>query len=167
MNLLAASDQQQLDHDGYLVLERIVPPNYVKAMRDRLEELFLVTEQEHRGTLIVGGLVEDEVFDAAWLHPRVLAAVRHVLGDGVRLTGVSSRGIQPGYGQQALHVDVLNVHCGHSAVHNLSNGPRHAIFTAFWRRDSPMLLLDALPVADPNPKILARFRADVQSLLKG
>ncbi len=105
MNLLAAREQQQLDHDGYLVLEGIVQPNRVEAMRERLEELHLVTEQKHRGTLIVGGLLEEEVFDAAWLHPRVLAAVRHVLGDGVRLTGVSSRGIQPGHGQQALHVD--------------------------------------------------------------
>ncbi len=235
MDLLAASEQQQLDHDGYLVLEGIVQPNRVEAMRERLEELHLVTEQKHRGTLIVGGLLEEEVFDAAWLHPRVLAAVRHVLGDGVRLTGVSSRGIQPGHGQQALHVDwseglggepgvwygchaicalvdftrdngatrvvpgshrnpwilktrhdprkphpaqrqllgpagtifVLNVHCGHSAVHNASNGPRHAIFTAFSRRDSPAVLLDAIPVADPSPKTLARFSADVQAILKG
>src|SRR5262249_20693352 len=86
MELLAASERQQLDDDGYLVLESIVRPNHVRAMRDRLEELLLVTEQEHRGTLIVGGLLEEEIFDAAWLHPRVLAAVRHVLGDGVRLT---------------------------------------------------------------------------------
>jgi hypothetical protein len=53
MGLLTASERQRLDDDGYLVLEGIVPPEPVKAMRDRLEELLLVTEQEHRGTLIV------------------------------------------------------------------------------------------------------------------
>jgi hypothetical protein len=73
---------RQLDDDGYFVLERIVQPNRIKAMRDRLKELLLVTPQEHRGTLIVGGLLEEAVFDAAWLHPRVLATVRHGLGKG-------------------------------------------------------------------------------------
>ena len=233
MDLLATSERQHLEDNGYLVLEDIVQPDRVKAMRYRLEELLAVTEQEHRGTLVVTGLLEEEVFDAAWLHPRVLAAVRHVLGDGCRLTGVASRGIQPGHGQQALHADwgkqgmpgvwygchaicalvdftkdngatrvvpgshrnpkmlntrhdprkphpaqrqligaagtvfVLNIHCGHSAVHNASNAPRHAIFTSFSRRDSPLLLAYALPVADPSPVILARFNADVQALLKG
>jgi ectoine hydroxylase-related dioxygenase (phytanoyl-CoA dioxygenase family) len=232
MDLLATNEREHLDRDGYLVLEGIVQPDRVKAMRDRLEALLAATEQEHRGTLIVGGLLEEEVFDAAWLHPRVLAAVRHVLGDGCRLTGVASRGIQPGHGQQALHADwgkqgvpgvwygchaicavvdftkengatrvvpgshrnpkmlntrhdprkphpaqrqligaagtvfVLNIHCGHSAVHNASKGQRHALFTCFSRRDSPLLLADALPVADPSPKTLARFSVEVQALLK-
>jgi ectoine hydroxylase-related dioxygenase (phytanoyl-CoA dioxygenase family) len=235
MDLLTPSEQQRLDDDGYLVLEGIVQPNHVKAMRDRLEELLLITEQEHRGTLIVGGLLEEEVFDAAWLHPRVLAAVRHGLGDAFRLTGAIARGIRPGHGQQAIHADwsdglggepgvwygchaicplvdftkdngatrvvpgshrnprmlktrhgphkthpaerqligpagtvfVVNIHCGHSAVHNASNEPRHAIFTGFSRRDSPVLSLNASSVVDPSPKILARFDAAVQAVLKG
>jgi ectoine hydroxylase-related dioxygenase (phytanoyl-CoA dioxygenase family) len=74
-------------------------------MRSRLEELIAVTAQDHAGTLIVGGLLDEEVFDAAWQHPRVLAAVRHLLGDEYRLTGLASRGLRPGHGQQALHVD--------------------------------------------------------------
>ncbi len=64
-------------------------------------------------------------------------------------------------------VFVLNIHCGHSAVHNASYGPRHAIFTAYSRRHSPVLLLDALPVAEPSPEVLVRFIADVQAILKG
>lgn len=230
MNLLAKSERQQLDDDGYVVLRDVVQANRVKAMRHRLEELLAVTNQDHQGTLIVAGLLEEEVFDAAWLHPRVLAAVRQVLGDDFRLTGVASRGLRPGHGQQALHVDwggqgtpgvwygchaicplvdftadngatrvvpgshrnpwmlktrhdpkkphpaqrqligaagtvfVLNIHCGHSGVHNATNQPRLAIFTNFSRRDSPLLMLD--PVPDPSSKILARFDADVQTLLK-
>jgi len=105
MDILTARERQQLDADGYLALERIVEPRHVKAMRTRLEELLAVTEQDHAGTLIVGGLLDEAVFDAAWLHQRVRAAVRHVLGDESRLTGVGSRGLRPGHGQQALHVD--------------------------------------------------------------
>jgi hypothetical protein len=105
MNPPTASERQQLYDDGYLALDGIVQPNCVKAMHDRLEELRLVTEQDHRGTLIAWGLLEEEVFDAAWLHARVLAAVRLVLGEGYRLTGVISRGIRPGHGQQALRAD--------------------------------------------------------------
>src|SRR5262249_16615393 len=76
-----------------------------RGVRARLGELRAVTAEDLAGTLIVGGLLEEEVFDAAWLHPRVLAAVRHVLGEECRLTGRGSRGIRPGHGQQALHVD--------------------------------------------------------------
>ncbi len=105
MDRLTNSECEQLDDAGYLALEGVVDPDRVEAMRARLEELLKVTEQDHAGTLIVGGLLEDSVFDAAWRHPRVLAAVRHLLGDAYRLTGLASRGLRPGHGQQALHVD--------------------------------------------------------------
>lgn len=103
--VLTPQERQRLDDDGYLALAGLIDPKRVAAMRQRLEELLLTTPQEHAGTLIVGGLLEEALFDAAWLHPRVLAAARHLLGEGLRLTGVSSRGIRPGHGQQALHVD--------------------------------------------------------------
>jgi hypothetical protein len=233
MVLLTATERKQLDEDGYLTLERVVEPNRVKAMRVRLEDLLAVIPQSHRGTLIVAGLLDDEIFDAAWLHPRILAAVGHVLGDEYRMLGVASRGIRPGHGQQALHVDwgnngvpgvwymchaicalvdftrengatrvvpgshrnpwmlksrhdprkphpaqrqligsagtvfILNVHCGHSAVHNSTGEPRLALFSDFSRRDSPLLLNGGIPVADPSPATLARFDSSVQSLLKG
>jgi hypothetical protein len=105
MDVLTKVERQRLDDEGYLALEGIVEPRRVSAMRARLEELLAVTPQDHAGTLIVGGLLDEEVFDAAWLHPRVLAAVGHVLDDVYRLTGLSSRGLRPGHGQQALHVD--------------------------------------------------------------
>ena len=88
-----------------LALGSLVEPRRVHAMRTRLEELLAVTPQDHAGTLIVGGLLDEEVFDAAWQHPRLLGAVGHLLGDGYRLLGVGSRGVRPGHGQQGLHVD--------------------------------------------------------------
>jgi hypothetical protein len=62
-------------------------------------------------------------------------------------------------------VFVLNIHCWHSAVLNASNDPRLAIFTDFWRRDSPIMLYN--PVPDPSPEIVTRFDPEIQALLKG
>ena len=105
MDTLTANERKHLDEDGYLALEGIVEPRRVEAMRTRLVGLLAVTPQSHAGTLIVAGLLDEEVFDATWLHPRVLSGVKHVLGAEYRLTGLASRGLRPGHGQQALHVD--------------------------------------------------------------
>ena len=232
MDLLTASERQRLDEDGFLTLRNIVRPSRLTAMRKRLEALLAVTKQEHLGTLVVPGLLEEELFDAAWLHSRVLDAVGQVLGEGFRLMGVALRGIRPGHGQQAMHIDwsdgmggmpgvwygchaicalvdftqdngatrvvpgshrnpwmlktrhdprkphpaqrqligaagsvfILNIHCGHSAVHNATNEPRLAIFTSFSRRDSPLLVVDPSP--DPSPTVLARFAPEIQALLR-
>jgi ectoine hydroxylase-related dioxygenase (phytanoyl-CoA dioxygenase family) len=98
-------DWEKLDADGYLALEGLVPAKQVAAMKQRLQTLLDSTPQSHAGTLIVAGLLAEPVFDAAWNHPRVLAAVEHVLAGSVRLWGVSSRGLRPKHGQQGLHVD--------------------------------------------------------------
>ena len=92
MDLLTASERQRLDEDGFLTLRNIVRPSRLTAMRKRLEALLAVTKQEHLGTLVVPGLLEEELFDAAWLHSRVLDAVGQVLGEGFRLMGVALRG---------------------------------------------------------------------------
>jgi ectoine hydroxylase-related dioxygenase (phytanoyl-CoA dioxygenase family) len=106
MEVLTKTERQQLDDDGYVALRNIVDAKAIVAMRARLDELLTATPQDHAGTLIVGGLLDEPVFDAAWRHPRVLAAVAHVLGgENCRLVGVFSRGLRPGHGQQALHTD--------------------------------------------------------------
>jgi hypothetical protein len=105
MNALTGCERQRLDDDGFLAMEKIVQPNRVTAMSRRLDELLVVAEQKHRGTIVLQALLEDEVFDDSWLQPRVLAAAGHVLGEGFRLTGVALRGILAGHGQQAMHID--------------------------------------------------------------
>lgn len=105
MDVLTASECRRLDSDGFLLLGEIVEPRLVRSMRARLEELHAITEQ-CGGRLQVGiNLIEEEVFDAAWRHPRVLAAVAQVLGDAYRLLAVGSLSPRPGHGGQALHVD--------------------------------------------------------------
>jgi hypothetical protein len=105
MDVLTRSERQRLDDEGFLTFEGLVERRRVDQMRARLEELLAVTPQEHAGTLIVSGLLDEELFDAAWRHARVLAAVEVVLGGSYRLIGLGARGLRPGHGQQALHVD--------------------------------------------------------------
>lgn len=74
-------------------------------MRSKFEQLIETTAQEHACTLIVGGLISNAEFDLAWKHPRILSAIESVIGPDPLLLGVSSRGLRPGHGQQALHTD--------------------------------------------------------------
>jgi ectoine hydroxylase-related dioxygenase (phytanoyl-CoA dioxygenase family) len=102
---IANTDRQRLEEDGYLVLPELIRPSQIASMKSRLEELLAITPQTHAGTLIVGGLLSEPIFDTVWNHPRILGAVESVLGRDYFLAGVFSRGLRPGHGQQALHTD--------------------------------------------------------------
>lgn len=99
------TDWSSLDRDGFVALRGLIGSQQVAGMKSRLEELLEITPQDHAGTLIVGGLVADPVFDATWNHPRILSAVKSVLGPDFFLSSVSSRGLRSGHGQQSLHTD--------------------------------------------------------------
>lgn len=101
----SVKEWESLDRNGFIALPGLIDSKQVSAMRSKLEQLIETTPQEHAGTLIVGGLISDAVFDFAWSHPRVLSAIESVLGTDPFLLGVSSRGLRPGHGQQALHTD--------------------------------------------------------------
>ena len=45
------------------------------------------------------------MFDIFYTHPRVLAAVAHVIGPEMKLSALNYRGALPGHGLQQLHVD--------------------------------------------------------------
>ncbi len=104
-NVLTTDEIHRLETDGFLALEGVVSQSQLTAMRTRLLELLRTTPQKNAGTLIVNGLLDDDVFDAAWNHPRVLSAVESVLREPGRLLGVFSRGLRAGHGQQELHSD--------------------------------------------------------------
>ena len=46
---------------------------------------------------------KDSLFEICFTHPRVLAAVAHVLGGDLKLSSLNSRAALPGEGLQALH----------------------------------------------------------------
>jgi len=110
---LTAVERERLDRDGFLPLPGILNGEQVDALRRRTRELFLQEGAEagkevhqEAGTDRLSDLVnKDPLFAICFTHPRVLAAVAHVLGGDLKLSSLNSRAALPGEGLQALHLD--------------------------------------------------------------
>lgn len=111
-DVLTQAEKDQLDRDGYLPLEDILTPEEVSSLNKRLAELTaaegnqagLEVHQEN-GTDRLADLVnKDPKFEVCFSHPRVLAAMNHVLGE-FKLSSLNSRAALPGQGHQSLHAD--------------------------------------------------------------
>jgi ectoine hydroxylase-related dioxygenase (phytanoyl-CoA dioxygenase family) len=110
---LTIDEIAQLDEQGYLPLHNILTQQQVKTIRTRLDELSS-EEGEKAGTEVhqevgtarLSNLInKDSMFDICFTHPRVLAAMNHVLRSDFKLSSLNSRAALPGEGLQALHAD--------------------------------------------------------------
>ncbi len=110
---LSAEEKSFLDDNGYLLFPRLLHMELVTAFRERIERLAaeqrdggLVKEGFQEGTVVLVDIANmDPMFDFTFTHPRVLAAVWHVLPCGFKVSTTSCRFAQPGGGQQELHPD--------------------------------------------------------------
>ena len=110
---LSAEEKESLDENGYLPLPGILTPQQVQAFRARLQELEEAEGEDagnevhqEAGTARLANLVnKDPIFDLCWTHPKVLAAMSHVLRGDLRLSSLNTRAALPGEGLQALHTD--------------------------------------------------------------
>jgi ectoine hydroxylase-related dioxygenase (phytanoyl-CoA dioxygenase family) len=107
---LSALEQDALDRDGYFIAAGLVDARWLGSLRAGFEDAGAkgghgpVTNDS--GTRHISDLVNrDEVFVGVYMHPKILAAVYHVLGCGFRLGQINGRDPLPGYGQQGLHAD--------------------------------------------------------------
>lgn len=110
---LTPGEREHLDRYGYLRLPGILSREDVERINHRLAELAreegdragLEVHQE-AGALRLSDLVnKDPMFEVVFTHPRVLAAVAHVLDGDLRFSSLNSRAALPGEGLQALHAD--------------------------------------------------------------
>ena len=110
---LTADEITQLDERGFLPLSNILTDEQIIAFRNCLDELTLAegdlagTEvHQEAGTNRLSNLIDkDPMFDVCFTHPRVLAAMNHVLKAEFKLSSLNSRAALPGEGLQALHAD--------------------------------------------------------------
>jgi len=110
---LTEDEKAFLDSQGYLPLKGILNAAQVEALRGRLDEILNAEGEEagkevhqEKGTDRMADLVnKGEVFDICYTHPRVLAAIAHVLQGDLKLSSLNARFAKPGEGLQGLHAD--------------------------------------------------------------
>ena len=105
---------QQLDEQGYVVLERFMPEEFLQALRRRIEELHQQEgenagrefRQEPHARRLANLVDKGEVFQQLIAMPRVLELVGHVLGPQFKLSSLNARSANPHSSEaQPLHCD--------------------------------------------------------------
>ncbi len=110
---LSAAEKETLDREGYVVLPGLIEPAWLEQLRQTYEELMAkegaqagIEVHQETGTRRLSDLVnKSEVFDRIYTHPKVLAAVYHVLGRDFKLSSLNGRDALPGFGHQGFHAD--------------------------------------------------------------
>lgn len=120
-DLLIQEEKALLDRDGYLNLGKLLSDQQLHAIRTRIQEL-LEREGENAGSELMDSpyirhpkengadrladlVNKGAEFDVFYTHPKVLAAISHVLGADIKLSSLNYRAAKPGAGLQKLHVD--------------------------------------------------------------
>lgn len=110
--------RQQLDELGYVVLGGFMDAGLLDRLRGRVEELFALEGdaagaefKQEPGCRRLANLVDKgEVFHELIARPEVLAHVRVVLGDQLKLSSLNARSVNPfGVAGQPLHADMSAV----------------------------------------------------------
>ena len=118
---LTDEEEAFLDREGYLPLRDVLSPEeagrlagcvdaILKEEGDgagrELRESPMIKHPTEEGAARLSDLVNKSLaFDVCFTHPRVLAAIAHVLGDAFKLSSLNMRASLPGHGLQALHAD--------------------------------------------------------------
>ena len=128
---LTPAEKESLDRQGNIVLTNVIDGGWLARLRTAFESAIgqgrPATTGKQSGTRHVENLAwKDEAFDNIYTHPRVLAAVHHVLGRSFKVFLLSGRDPLPGYGQQGLHNDWLP---------RMTNSEPYSIVTSIWLLD--------------------------------
>ena len=122
---LSAAEKAHLDQEGYLPLPGILDGQQVAALLAAAEAVYADEGTGREGGPAESSYMQNKAagFDICFTHPRVLAAVFHVLDGPVKSFGVHGRPHPPGGERQKFHVDY--------------NGPpprpgRYAVCNSIW-----------------------------------
>ena len=109
-----AEQKQQIDEQGYVVLPDLMDPDFLRAARQRVEELYEQEgdaagsefKQEPQSKRLANVVNKGEVFFRVINTPEVLACMEHVLGPKFKLSSLNVRSADPNSDWvQPLHID--------------------------------------------------------------
>jgi ectoine hydroxylase-related dioxygenase (phytanoyl-CoA dioxygenase family) len=115
---MTTQDQEQLDRDGYLVLENFMGDALLHELRTRVEDLFRSEgdqagaefKQEEQTQRLANLVDKGEVFGRAIAMREILDCVGHVLGPDFKLSSLNVRSANP------LSTWVQPLHCDMAAI---------------------------------------------------
>jgi ectoine hydroxylase-related dioxygenase (phytanoyl-CoA dioxygenase family) len=172
VDTLTSDERERLDRDGFLPLPGILTPEQVQKLCARVDELIAAEGEDagkevhqEAGTDRLADLVnKGAIFDVCYTHPRVLAAIAHVLSGNLKLSSLNCRVSKPGEGLQALHADWGKpVEPGDYAVCNSiwllddfvpENGPTRVVPGTHRSGQIPRLALDDPTAPHPDEQLL-------------
>jgi hypothetical protein len=107
---LSAEERAALDGDGYLIFPGLIDPAWLERLRAafdaRRDFVFFKIAPQHQTSRHLLDLVNaGSACDGIWSHPRLLAAMRHILGRPFKLSSLNGRDPVKGDGGQDLHQD--------------------------------------------------------------
>jgi ectoine hydroxylase-related dioxygenase (phytanoyl-CoA dioxygenase family) len=110
---LTEGEKKSLDEDGYCLFHNVMDHEWIVQLRDKYEELMSKEGQsagmevhQEKGTRRLSDLVnKGAAFDGMYTHPKILAAVHHILQREFKLSSLNARDAIPGEGHQGLHGD--------------------------------------------------------------
>ena len=113
--MFSSAQLANLDRDGFLILPNLLSTVHLKALQDRIEELFAAEGEEagaefkkEAGARRLANCVDKgAVFEEAIQIPEILAATAHIVGPRFKLSSLNVRSTNPETeADQPLHVDM-------------------------------------------------------------
>ena len=156
-DLLTEVERKFLDEQGYLVIRDVLSPDQVKAFSSRLDELVKLEGEDagkevhqEEGTDRLANLIDkDPMFEVCITHPKLLAAIAHVINKDFKHSSLNSRASLPGAGHQRFHTDydklVKPGEWGRVACNsiwllddfNKTNGATRVVPGSHWKEKTP------------------------------
>ncbi|MDE2744270.1 MAG: phytanoyl-CoA dioxygenase family protein [Gemmatimonadota bacterium] len=119
---LFQAEKAHLDSEGYVLLPNILSAAQIASICSAMDGVYAAEGTGQKDGPAESSYMQNKTagLDICFTHPRVLAAICHVLDGCIKSFGVHGRPHPPGGEQQALHVDYNGPapHTGHYAVCN-------------------------------------------------
>ncbi|MEM7365282.1 MAG: phytanoyl-CoA dioxygenase family protein [Pseudomonadota bacterium] len=113
-NVLSDVERHALDTEGFVNLGVLLNEDQLSAMRMRYDDAIVAEAPQTRydgigriNDTVVAPMNRDGLLDPIFVHPRLLAAVRHLMGVHIKYIGSNYHCSLPGYGHQGIHADYI------------------------------------------------------------